>query len=105
MQIDYLHFADIDGDGIDDYIWLSPPRGQPHVYLNRGTHNAGLGWNWVAVNNGLPLASGTDHPENFIRLFGDIDGDRRDDYIVINPTTGAMEAFLNKGASIDGPYY
>lgn len=31
MLIDGLHFADIDGDGRDDYVWLDPKTGAPTV--------------------------------------------------------------------------
>ncbi|KAH7114166.1 SGNH hydrolase-type esterase domain-containing protein [Dactylonectria estremocensis] len=96
MAIDGLRFADIDGDGIDDYIWVEPDTGAPHVRLNMGPDsNDQFGWGWKALNDGNPIARGT-APGNKIR-FADIDGNGRDDYIVIDPLDGGMRGWLNGG--------
>ncbi|MEI7029285.1 hypothetical protein, partial [Streptomyces pratensis] len=35
-------------------------------------------------------------------LFADVDGDGRDDYLVLNYETGALNAWLNRGGDRDG---
>ena len=73
MAIDGLRFADIDGDGRDDYIWLDPKSGAPQVYLNGGMNeNDVLGWQWIPLNGGNPIASGV-APASQVK-FGDING-------------------------------
>ncbi|KAL2066782.1 hypothetical protein VTL71DRAFT_2854 [Oculimacula yallundae] len=102
MGIDGVRFADIDGDGADDYIWLHPETGAPTVYLNKGAdpnEPGGLGWLWSPLNGGSPIAGGAGKAENVI--FGDIDGDAKDDYLVLHPETGALTVWLNKGPNPD----
>ncbi|KAL2212798.1 hypothetical protein CC79DRAFT_1267941 [Sarocladium strictum] len=96
MQIDNIRFADIDGDGIDDYIYLDPKSGAPTIYLNKGPNNGdSLGWLWKPVNGGRPVAGGAAPAKNVV--FGDINGDGRDDYIVLHPETGQIKVWLNGG--------
>ncbi|KAK1448624.1 hypothetical protein CMEL01_07939 [Colletotrichum melonis] len=99
MVIDGIRFADIDGDGIEDYVWLHPDTGAPTVFLNKGPNDDdALGWLWSPVNNGNPIASGAG-PGNTVH-FGDINGqvfDGKDDYLVLDPKTGELHAYLNKG--------
>lgn len=93
-----LGLADLweDGDGIDDYIWLDPASGAPLVYTNKGPHSAdSLGWSWSPLNGGSPLASGVAPAEQV--QFGDVDGDGKADYIILDPKTGAMNVYLNGG--------
>ncbi|TIC96910.1 hypothetical protein CH35J_007763 [Colletotrichum higginsianum] len=96
MAIDGIRFADIDGDGIEDYVWLHPDTGAPTVFLNKGPNDDdALGWLWNPINNGNPIASGAG-PGSTVQ-FGDIDGDGKDDYLVLDPKTGELHAYLNKG--------
>ncbi|KAI1153342.1 hypothetical protein F4825DRAFT_449639 [Nemania diffusa] len=96
MAIDGLRFADIDGDGIDDYIWLGSDSGAPNVFFNKGV-NVGdsLGWLWSEPNWGNPVASGA-APASQV-AFGDIDGDGLDDYLDPDPKTVLLKAYLNNG--------
>ncbi|KAH7313967.1 hypothetical protein B0I35DRAFT_452195 [Stachybotrys elegans] len=89
LRVDGIHFADMDGDGKDDYVWLDSHSGAPTVFDS-------LGWKWNPVNGGRPIASGVG-PSSQV-AFGDIDGDGLDDYIHLDPKTGALSAFLNPGA-------
>jgi hypothetical protein len=102
MTMDGLRFADVDGDGLDDYIWMHPVTGAPYVYVNRGpAPNAVLGWEWTPLNNGQPIAVGAGRAATVV--WGDINGDGKDDYLVIDPRTGAMTAYLNMGPDTNMP--
>ncbi|EGX89576.1 lipolytic protein G-D-S-L family [Cordyceps militaris CM01] len=90
MAIDGLRFADITGSQGKDYVWVDPKSGAPIVYSNNGD-------SWSPVNNGHAIAAGA-APGNQV-VFGDIDGyspfcDGYDDYLVLDPETGALTAHL-----------
>ncbi|OAA69170.1 lipolytic protein G-D-S-L family [Akanthomyces lecanii RCEF 1005] len=85
MAIDGLRFADITGGQGQDYVWVDPKTGAPIVYSNQGG-------SWEPVNNGHPIAAGAAPGSQVV--FGDIDGDGYDDYLVIHPDTGALTAYL-----------
>ncbi|KAK4183861.1 hypothetical protein QBC35DRAFT_525860 [Podospora australis] len=102
VTMDGLRFADIDGDGLDDYIWVYPDTGAPTVYINKGPDaNDGLGWRWNTVNGGNPITPGQG-PSATVQ-FGDINGDGKDDYLTIDPKTGALRVWLNKGPDANSP--
>ncbi|KAK3699765.1 hypothetical protein LTR37_016274 [Vermiconidia calcicola] len=99
---DGVRLADIDGDGVDDYIWLDEASGAPTVYLNKGPQSdAPDGWLWSALNEGSPIASGAGRRDQI--QFGDIDGDNMTDYLVLNPESGEVTAYLNKGPDDSDP--
>ncbi|KAL8976352.1 MAG: hypothetical protein Q9205_007623, partial [Flavoplaca limonia] len=50
-----VRLADMDGDGKANYLILGP-RGEASLYLNKGEKTRG--WNWVAYNDGKPIATG-----------------------------------------------
>ena len=58
-----------------------------------------LGWQWNPMNGGSPIASGAG-PASQVQ-FGDINGDGKDDYLVVDPVTGELTAYLNGGPSTD----
>ncbi|KAK7422803.1 hypothetical protein QQX98_001364 [Neonectria punicea] len=96
MAIDGVRFADIDGDGRDDYIWLDPDSGPPSVHLNKGLDDdTNFGWKWAPMNGGNPIAAGV-APADQVR-FADINGDGKDDYIVVDAKTGGLRAYINEG--------
>jgi GDSL-like lipase/acylhydrolase family protein/VCBS repeat protein len=102
MAIDGIRFADIDGDGLDDYIWIDPVTGAPLVYLNAGPNNQDiLGWFWNPLNSGKPIASGAGSGNQV--KFGDIDGDGKADYLVLDPKTGKLDVYLNLGPDASTP--
>lgn len=77
---------------------MDPESGAPTVFLNRGPSDAdSLGWSWVPLNDAQPIASGAGRASTV--LYGDIDGDGKDDYLTLDPLTGALEVYLNKGPS------
>lgn len=85
MAIDGVRFADITGGQGEDVVYLDPRSGAPTVLSNRNG-------SWSPVNNGYPIAGGA-APGSQVQ-FGDIDGDGYDDYLVLHPDTGALDAFL-----------
>jgi hypothetical protein len=96
LAIDGIRFADIDGDGLDDYIWLDPLTGAPTVYLNGGFNEKdSLGWQWNPLSRGRPIASGMGRAVNV--KFGDLNGDGKADYLVLDPKTGELVVALNDG--------
>ncbi|WP_344745927.1 VCBS repeat-containing protein [Streptosporangium vulgare] len=72
---DHVRFADLNGDNRDDYLVVGD-QGQVTAWFNSGTGDA------VAWASKGPLASGS-APRDQIR-FADIDGDNRDDYLVVD---------------------
>ncbi len=85
-----VHLADIDGDGMDDYLSVDPATGATRGWINKG--GTPDHWNWEPY--GL-VATGV-APGDQVQ-FADIDGDRLDDYLVLDPATGAMRAWINQG--------
>ncbi|GAB1821963.1 hypothetical protein HerbRD11066_51270 [Herbidospora sp. RD11066] len=93
-------FADIDGDGRDDYLALDPTNGNTRAWLNRGADRSGDHW----LDRGV-IASGTNTGVSLSGRyvqFADIDGDGRDDYLAIDPATGNTRAWRNVGAESGG---
>ncbi|KAK2040711.1 hypothetical protein LZ31DRAFT_597822 [Colletotrichum somersetense] len=70
MLIDSLRFANIDGDGTDDYVWLGLVTGAPTVYTNYGynTDDKAFRYPWVLLNDGKPIASGAAPWDDYIML-------------------------------------
>jgi lysophospholipase L1-like esterase len=83
-----VRFADFDGDGKTDYALLGTD-GAVSVWLNRGGDGHG-GWSVLGQ-----VATGQTTDASRVR-FGDLDGDGRADYSVIEPD-GTVQAFLNRG--------
>lgn len=87
-------FADIDGDGLDNYLWISESR-IVTAYKNAGPGSGGAGaapWIWIplgVIADGLPGIRGEIQ-------FADIDRDRPAEYLFVGPT-GAVTAYLNPG--------
>ena len=93
---DAIFLADLDGDGLDDYI-SSDNDGKIIAYLNGGPDpSAYLGWSWKPQNKGDPIALGVGARRDQIR-FANIYGHGRADYLVIDDESGAVEAWENGG--------
>ncbi|MGW2512259.1 FG-GAP-like repeat-containing protein [Streptomyces scopuliridis] len=87
-------FADLDGDGDDDYL-LVGPKGEVEAWRNddvapRGT-NA-----WIKIGR---VAEGMSLGKTERVVFADINGDQRDDYLVVDDTNGRVRGWRN-----DGPF-
>ncbi|CAH0045932.1 unnamed protein product [Clonostachys solani] len=87
-----VKFADLNGDGRDDYVWIDPNTGDFYGWINKGRQNGG--WLWhsigkIANNIGASAAA---------VQFVDIDGDGRDDLLHVSGATGQTKAWLNSGA-------
>ncbi|KAF5530431.1 SGNH hydrolase [Fusarium mexicanum] len=96
-----IHFADMSGDGRDDYMAVDETTGGLSVWYKRGTESG----NWGAVspivwwNPGAPIASGVDYLPNWstsdIVTFVDLNGDGRAEYIFVGVNDSSIYAFLN----------
>ncbi|MEU7977149.1 FG-GAP-like repeat-containing protein [Micromonospora sp. NPDC049081] len=83
---DQVRFADLNGDGRDDYLVVGD-QGQVRAWLNTGTGNS-VAWTSQGV-----IASGIGAAGDTLR-FDDVNGDRRDDYLVVGEY-GQIRAWLN----------
>ncbi|MFI5761197.1 FG-GAP-like repeat-containing protein [Streptomyces sp. NPDC051563] len=87
-------FADIDGDGDDDYLTIHPDTGAVTFWENQGASAASdSGWAWQPRGR---IASGVGARGENVRL-ADVDGDRRDDYVVLGAANGSITAWSNGG--------
>ncbi|MET0342210.1 MAG: GDSL-type esterase/lipase family protein [Polyangiales bacterium] len=93
-----VHFADIDGDGRDDYLVVHPGSGAVDAWRNLGGDDA-RGAGWAPMGR---IAPGVFPAPDDVITFADIDGDRRDDYLVVTAETGAVRAWLNRVGAADG---
>ncbi|PQE05711.1 FG-GAP repeat domain-containing protein [Rutstroemia sp. NJR-2017a BVV2] len=92
-------FADINGDGRDDYLWVSND-GEVTAYINGGEQTGG-GWSWTSL--GVIAGQGTGGSSTTTR-FADINGDGRADYIVVG-SDGSLNAWLNVGPGDKPEWY
>jgi len=94
-----LRWADIDGDGLADYIHVDLTTGAASAYLNGGQKPDGS-WIWFPQNQ---IAAGEcGGIKNCYVEFGDINGDGKADYLVGDYTTGQTSAWLSGGAATGG---
>ncbi|MCX5078086.1 GDSL-type esterase/lipase family protein [Streptomyces sp. NBC_00424] len=90
-----VRFADHDGDGRADYLYVAPD-GSVTAYLNRGGDIDGPnGWEGIGR-----IARGTTSTHQQVR-FADFDGDGRTDYWRISDS-GAVNVHLNRGGDTLG---
>lgn len=67
--------------------------------MNKGTNSAAnLGWDWVPVNGGKPIATGIGYPRSQV-ILADLNGDGRVDYCGAEKKSGALTCYLNAGPS------
>jgi lysophospholipase L1-like esterase len=88
-----VRFADITGDGLADYIWISKD-GDIKAYINNGP-KGGDGWNWAplaSITNGLDKAAVS---RASIR-FADLDGDGRADLSIVGEG-GSLTSWIATG--------
>jgi hypothetical protein len=90
-----VRLADMDGDGLDDYLWVDPTTGAVTLYLNGG-YTADGGVNWISkgkIATGLGDGPGV--------MFADLNGDGKADYLWVD-TNGDVTAYKNGGANSAG---
>ncbi|MYU51171.1 MULTISPECIES: FG-GAP-like repeat-containing protein [Streptomyces] len=97
---EYITFADIDGDGRDDYLVVNRDTGAVRVWNNLRNVDGKFKWGRV-----VSMTSGVDgfDAEKEDIDFADIDGDGRDEYLVVNHETGAVKAWKCSGDDQFGP--
>lgn len=92
-----VQFADMNADGKADYVVVRPDilgggsSGSLEIYLNNGLELPG-GHGWIDFAATSPLS-----PQGTIVRLADINGDYFADYLAVDPTNGAVNAFLNNG--------
>ena len=86
-----IQFADMTGDGLDDYLWVRP---DSSVMMWQDA----AGWPSVGeIAPGVQASGWTDSPGQYIR-FADITGSGRADYLFIRPDSSVL-AWYNPGPS------
>ncbi|KAL8635487.1 MAG: hypothetical protein Q9228_007023, partial [Teloschistes exilis] len=93
---DQIIFADLDGDGKEDFCIIDPKTGAITLFKNVGLQPDGT-WGWIPT--GL-IFNGNGGPGEVVRL-ADIEGDGKADYILLKPN-GATVLYLNNGEKRGG---
>nr|WTA65562.1 FG-GAP-like repeat-containing protein [Micromonospora sp. NBC_00855] len=83
-----VRFADVDGDGKDDYLVIDDVGGVK-AWINNYAPDRGFVWDYAGV-----IAAGVGAAKERVR-FADMNGDRKDDYVVVDDA-GEVRAWLNK---------
>ncbi|KAM5385383.1 hypothetical protein ACJZ2D_001024 [Fusarium nematophilum] len=92
-------FADLNGDGRDDYIYVDPDTGDVSAWINR-LEKDGV-WQWQALGRiAVGVGATNDTPQMV-----DIDGDGRADFCLVSKKTGEVTAWLNTGTSVMPDYH
>ncbi|KAJ3473609.1 hypothetical protein NLG97_g10219 [Lecanicillium saksenae] len=93
-----IHLADLDGDGLADYLVVDPKSGAVTLWKNGGSAaNQANGWLWLPqgkIASGIGAGAGV--------RFADIDGDGKDDYLWLDEN-GAVTAYINGGPNASAP--
>ncbi|KAJ9607752.1 hypothetical protein H2200_007830 [Cladophialophora chaetospira] len=98
--INAVHFADLDGDGYQDYLWVGPG-GQVQLFQNGGPKDRSqtLDLAQVIWYPRGEIASGVGGERQEIQ-FGDLNGDGRADYLWVH-ANGSVSAWINGGLTVD----
>lgn len=88
-----VRLADMNGDGIDDYLIVDDATGALHCYLNLGPTSTTGPWKWNIMGE---IAIGIGGVGAGVRI-ADFDGDGRADYIYLDES-GVATVWLNAGA-------
>ncbi|KAL8949205.1 MAG: hypothetical protein Q9222_004668 [Ikaeria aurantiellina] len=108
-------FADLNGDGRADYLFVNKTTGSVIAYLNTGTGDT---ITWAPVNDGKEIASGLaprDHirfadmgwsclqPRKCEATLTSLDFDGKDDYCVMGVDDASVTCWLNRGEDKSAP--
>lgn len=85
-----VQFADIDGDGKADYLWVAED-GAVTAFLNGGSSSSG----WIWTSQGV-IATGVGAARQDIK-FADLNGDGLADYLWVNRLDGSVSEWQNAG--------
>ncbi|KAF7339011.1 Acetyl xylan esterase [Mycena venus] len=94
-----VHFADLNGDGRAEYLWVHDD-GSVDAWLNLGGPDNGPNAAKVAWHPAGTIATGIGKDGAGVR-FADLNGDGRAEYLYLDEN-GAMTAYLNLGSSDSG---
>ena len=97
---DGTFFADLNGDGIDDKLFIDKD-GKVTAFVNSGINaKANYGWVWSPQNGQQPITLGVGAKREQYR-WADMDGDGKADMLVVDLATGVVRCWLNGGANKD----
>ena len=99
---DGVRFADLTGDGLDDYVWLAA-NAATKLYRNGGYSSDGQTWIWYPEHDGKDIATGAGAKREQI-IFADMDGDGKDDFNIVDPVSGAITLYKNGGPKGNGEW-
>jgi hypothetical protein len=88
-----LHFADINGDGRDDLLWVNKWDGSVKAWTNEGQIPTGGSSFFWGNNGGLVSYGKIARGENI--NYGNIYGQGRADLIVVHPDTAVADTYFN----------
>lgn len=83
-----VKFADINGDGLADYLWVNRFDGSVSEWRNGGKQDI---WQWSAQGQ---IATGVGSNGAAV-LFASLSGQGRADYLKVEPATGAVTIWAN----------
>ncbi|MGW6007779.1 FG-GAP-like repeat-containing protein [Streptomyces sp. NPDC055210] len=89
-----IRFADIEGDGMADYLDVSASSGSTREWKNGGGQAQTGTWQWYAQGT---ITSGSDSRI----IYADINGDGKADYLQVDANS-SVKAWLNHGPSSGG---
>ena len=85
-----IRFADVNGDGLADYLIVDPVNGSVHAFISKGP-KANPPWTY---NDAGIIAYGVGVGGHAV-IFADVNGDKLADYLKVDPATAAVTAWLN----------
>ncbi|KAK1497899.1 hypothetical protein CABS01_10877 [Colletotrichum abscissum] len=91
-----VFLADMNGDGLEDYMIVNPQNGAVKIWWNYGADESWVnGWKFI---DGGQIASGVPHANWATLRFPDINGDGRADYVYIG-AAGSLSHWMNTGTA------